>query len=42
MKNMELDIDEISNSSPLKTYSSEVASQGMYSYYVYNNSSHKN
>lgn len=30
MKKMELDIDDIPNNSPLKTYSSEVASQGMY------------
>lgn len=41
MKNMELDIDEISNNSPLKTYSSEVASQGMY-LYIFNIYPYKN
>jgi len=35
MTNMELDINEMPDNSPLKKYSSELTSQGMYIIYLY-------
>jgi len=35
MTNMELDIDEMPDNSPLKKYSSELATQGMFMIYLY-------